>query len=188
MGQVTRHTTPFISVAEYLEGETLTDTRHEYFDGEVTAMAGASDWHERVSLDLATDLNVFLEGKPCKVFKGDLKLRLKINLADVFFYPDLMVTCDPADNHKYFREHPTVLIEILSEDTRKDLMEKYLIYQTISSLQEYIVLGQDPAEPIAYVHRRSTGWKQEIVREGDALTIPSLEFSMPLLRAYRGLL
>jgi Uma2 family endonuclease len=104
---------------------------------------------------------------------------------DAFFYPDIMVTCDPKDNHRYYREHPTVLIEILSEDAKRDLLEKFLIYSRIESLEEYIVLSQDPEDPKAYIHRRANNWEQEVVTQG-VLEIPSIQFSTPLERLYRG--
>jgi Uma2 family endonuclease len=176
---------PFITVEEYLEGELISEVRHEYVGGKVTAMAGASARHEEVGMALATELYSHLSGKKCRVSKSDLKLRMEVNHVDAFFYPDIMVTCDPEDKHRYYRERPTVLIEILSEDAKRDLMEKFLIYRTIESLEEYIVLSQDPKKPMAYIHRRANGWEQEVVTQG-LLEIPSLQFSTPLERLYRG--
>ena len=80
-----------------------------------------------------------------------------------------------------------VLIEILSEDGKRDLVEKFLIYRSIDSLQEYIVLSQDPSEPKAYIHRRANNWEQEVIVSG-TLEIPSIGFSVPLERVYRGAL
>ena len=176
---------PFITVEEYLEGELISEVRHEYVGGRVIAMAGASASHEEVGMALATELYSHLSGKKCRVSKSDLKLRIAVNREDAFYYPDIMVTCDPKDNHRYYREKPTVLIEILSEDRRRDLVDKYLIYRTIESLEEYIVLSQDPKKPAAYIHRRANGWEQEVVTQG-MLEIPSLQFSTPLERIYRG--
>ena len=176
---------PYITPQEYLEGELLSEVRHEYAGGQVFAMAGASANHEEIGADLFTDLRSHLEGKPCRAYKSDLKLRCKINHMENFFYPDLMVACDPKDNHRYYREKPMVLIEILSEDEKRDLVEKFLIYRSIESLQEYIVLSQDPSEPKAYIHRRANIWEQEVIVTG-MLEIPSIGFSVPLERVYRG--
>ena len=176
---------PYITPQEYLEGELLSEVRHEYAGGQVFAMAGASANHEEIGADLFTDLRNHLEGKPCRAYKSDLKLRCKINHMENFFYPDLMVACDPKDNHRYYREKPTVLIEIISEDEKRDLVEKFLIYRSIESLQEYIVLSQDPNEPKAYIHRRANNWEQEVIVTG-SLEIPSIGFSVPLERVYRG--
>ena len=176
---------PYITPQDYLEGELLSEVRHEYAGGQVFAMAGASANHEEIGADLFTDLRNHLEGKPCRAYKSDLKLRCKINHIENFFYPDIMVACDPKDNHRYYREKPTVLIEILSEDEKRDLVEKFLIYRSIDSLQEYIVLSQDPSEPKAYIHRRANNWEQEVTVSG-MLEIPSIGFAIPLERVYRG--
>lgn len=188
MGEPALKLHAFVSVPEYLEGELISEIRHEYVDGKVMAMAGASDVHEEIAADLFTDLRIHLEGKPCRAYKSDVKLRVQINRKDAFYYPDIMVACDPRDNHRYYREHPTVLIEILSEDEDRDLIHKYLIYRTINSLEEYIVLSQDPKNPKAYVHRRSQQWEQEIVEADGELKLESLGFSSPLQRLYRGAL
>jgi Uma2 family endonuclease len=176
---------PHITPLEYLERELVSEIRHEYAGGQVYAMAGASAQHEEIGADLFTDLRNHLEGKPCRAYKSDLKLRMLVNQMDTFFYPDIMVSCDPMDNHRYYREKPTVLIEILSEDEKRDLVEKFLIYSRIESLEEYIVLSQDPRRPKAYIHRRVNNWQQEVIVDGN-LEIPSIEFSTPLLRLYCG--
>ncbi len=188
MGEASFNSPPYISVQEYLDVESLTDVRHTYFAGTVTAMAGASADHGEVAMNLATDLHSHLDGKPCRVYKGDLKLRLKVNTEDTFLYPDIMVACDPTDKERYYRERPKVLVEVLSEDVNQDLMVKFLMYKTIPSVEDYIVLSQDPTAPRAYIHRREQNWEQEVVELDGTLEIPSLGFSVPLKRLYRGLL
>ncbi len=111
----------FISVEDYLTGELESEVRHEYFGGVVRAMAGASDRHERVSGNLFAALHAHLKGGPCQVFKDGMKLRLEVNKSDVFYYPDVMVACDPKDDHRYFRERPSLVVEVLSEDVNRDL-------------------------------------------------------------------
>ena len=176
---------PYISPLEYLEGELASEIRHEYAGGQVFAMAGASAQHEEIAMSLATRLYQHLEDKPCRAYKSDLKLRVQVNQMDTFYYPDIMVSCDPKDNHRYYRENPTVLIEILSEDEKRDLVDKFLIYSRIEGLEEYIVLSQDPQRPKAYIHRRANNWQQEVIVEGN-LEIPSIQFSTPLQHLYRG--
>ena len=185
MGLPADHYPPHMTPLEYLEGELVSEIRHEYAGGQVYAMAGASAQHEEIAMSLATQLYSHLEGKRCRAYKSDLKLRMLVNQMDTFFYPDIMVSGDPKDNHRYYRERPTVLIEILSEDEKRDLVEKFLIYSRIESLEEYIVLSQDPRRPKAYIHRRVNNWQQEVIVDGN-LEIPSIEFSTPLLRLYRG--
>jgi Uma2 family endonuclease len=187
MGAAALRLPNFITVQEYLDGELHSEVRHDYRDGKVYAMAGASREHERVSMNVATELSIHLDGKPCRPYKSDFKIRLRINDKDVFFYPDILVTCDPEDNHRYYSERPKVIIEVLFEDENRDLVEKFLFYQTIASLEEYIVLSQDPNAPLAHVFRRAHGWRHETVPADGVLEIPSLEFRVDLRRLYRGM-
>lgn len=150
---------PYVSVDDYLAGELRSEVRHEYFDGFVTAMAGASDIHEIVAGNLFAALHAHLSGKPCRPFQGGMKLRLRLREKDLFYYPDIMVACQPEDNARYFREQPVLLGEVLSDDENKDLVEKYFAYQRIAALEEYVVLGQDPAKPEVQVFRRSENWE-----------------------------
>src|SRR5262245_26554542 len=93
---------------EYLEGERYSDVRHEYVDGRVYAMAGASDDHNRIAANLLAFLHAALRGKPCEPFMADMKVKIPSRFADAFYYPDVMVACDPADNARYYRERPWV--------------------------------------------------------------------------------
>ena len=104
-----------VTPEEYLEGELLSEVRHEYVAGRVFAMAGASDDHNRISLNIAASLHAQLRGKPCEAFFNDMKAKV----APAFYYPDVMVVCDPADNHRYFRERPSVVFEVSSPDTER---------------------------------------------------------------------
>jgi Uma2 family endonuclease len=106
-----------ISVEDYLEGEKHSEIKHEYVSGYVYAMAGASDDHNRIVGNLFAALHACLRGKRCEPFGSDMKLKLADS--QVFYYPDLMVTCDTADNAKYFRERPTILFEVLSPETER---------------------------------------------------------------------
>src|SRR5437660_10434913 len=112
-----------LSPAEYLEGERFSEIRHEYVGGHVYAMAGASDDHNRIVGNIHGELRQRLRGKRCEPFMADMKL--KIPGGQAFYYPDIMVACDPADNAKYFRERPRVVFEVLSSETeRSDQREK----------------------------------------------------------------
>ena len=173
---------PYVSVEEYLAGEARSEVRHEYFDGIVMGMAGASGDHELVAMNLALAVGNHLRGKPCRVFKDGMKLRLRMHDRDLFYYPDLMVTCQPTDNARYFREQPVLLGEVLSEDESKDLVEKYFTYQRITALEEYIVFSQDPTRPEVRIFRRADGWQeQEIHRDPAAqFTLRSVGLTLTL--------
>ena len=90
----------YLSVVEYLVNEKDSPVRHEYVDGQIYAMAGASDGHNRIALNLAARLNDHLNGGPCEVFIADMTV-----IVDplVYYYPDVVVTCDPPGGDPYVR-------------------------------------------------------------------------------------
>lgn len=104
----------FISVDEYIEGEQLSELRHEYIGGQVYPMSGGSEAHNMSCLNLASAFWNCFRGHPCRVFMADMKLRLNIVEDDIFYYPDLLVTCDPADAEKFYKTRPKVIVEVLS--------------------------------------------------------------------------
>jgi len=175
-----------ISVQDYLDGERKSEIRHEYINGVVYAMAGTSSRHNLMCLNLAMALRTHLRGKPCQVFMESIKLRLREAESDIFYYPDLMVTCDPRDTDEYFKRYPKVLIEVLSPDTtRIDRREKFFSYTNLESLEEYILVAQSSTE--VTVFRRANQWRPELVNESQqTLRIPSLDFSLDLPVVYEG--
>jgi len=174
-----------ISVEEYLAGELQSRERHEYLGGVVYAMAGTSSEHNLISLNLASALRTHLRGRPCQVFMSDVKVRLQISQEDVFYYPDVMVSCDPRET-TYFKRFPQVLIEVLSPQTEKtDRREKFLSYIQIESLQEYVLVAQDKMEVMVF--RRANKWQPEIARQPDeSLRVASLDFTLRLDLIYEG--
>ena len=176
-----------MAVEDFLEGERHSEVRHEYIGGEVHAMAGASEEHNLISGNLFATLQAHLKGKPCRGFIHDMKLRLQVAGDDLFYNPDVMVVCDPRDTDRYFKRHPQVLVEVLSPETeRTDRREKFLGYQRIDSLEEYLLVAQDKVEVTAF--RRANQWIPEVLRHReDTLRIPSLEFAMTLADLYDGL-
>src|SRR5262245_34123570 len=115
-----------VSVEEYLAAEPRSEVRHEYIGGEVYAVAGASEEHNIIATNLLAALHAHLRGKACRVFMVDMKVRLFAAREEIFYYPDLMVTCDARDTDRYFKRFPNVLIEVLSTDTaRTDRREKF---------------------------------------------------------------
>ena len=154
-----------LSVDDYLAAEDGAEIRHEYIDGELYAMTGASDRHGLITLNLGAFLRPLLRGTPCQLFANDMKVRLRIADQEIFYYPDLLLSCDPDDRETYYRRHPCLLVEVLSDSTaRLDRREKFLAYQTIPSLQEYLLIEQD--RRAVDIHRRAHGWALERITEG----------------------
>ncbi len=177
---------PFLSIEDYLSGELHSEIRHEYVGGVTYVMAGTSDDHNVISLNLAAALRNHLRGRPCKVYIADVKVRLRILEEDVFYYPDVMVACDARDTDRYFKHFPQVLIEVLSPETeRTDRREKFLSYTQIPTLAEYVLVAQDKME--ATVFRRANKWQPEMVQKPDELLrVNSLTFTLPLDLVYEG--
>jgi Uma2 family endonuclease len=176
-----------LTVEEYLEGEIFSEVRHEYFDGRVTAMSGASANHEDVAGNLFAKLHPHLKGKPCKVYKDGMKLRLLVQKKDLFYYPDIMVTCDPKDKNPYFRRNPKLVIEILSKDESKDLVEKFFAYQRIESLEEYFVVKPDNENREVHVFRKGTDWDRPLIVTEGEVEFVSVGLKMTLDEIYDGL-
>ena len=173
-----------LSVEDYLAGELTSEIRHEYIGGLVYAMAGVSSEHNIICLNLAFALRSHLRGKPCQVFMADVKARLRIADEDIFYYPDVMVTCDPRDTERYFKRFPKLLIEVLSPETERiDRREKFSSYTRIETLEEYILVAQDTIE--VTVFRRASNWRPEAANQPQQqLRIPSLDFAFSLSAIY----
>src|SRR5436190_18043091 len=114
MGAVLKLTS-WISPEEYLEGERLADVRHEYVDGRVYAMAGAKANHNRICVNITADLHSALRGKPCEPFTTEMKARILWLEKTIFYYPDVLICCDPSDDAEEYRERPRVIFEVLSD-------------------------------------------------------------------------
>ncbi|XSG86304.1 MAG: Uma2 family endonuclease [Methylohalobius sp. ZOD2] len=171
-----------LTVEEYLEGEKHADIRHEYERGEVVAMIGASRNHNRLTGRIFADLLRHLEDTPCEAFASDMKVRVD----DCFYYPDVVVDCDPKDDHDFYLEHPVLIVEVLSESTeQRDRTVKRLAYQSIPGLREYLLLAQDRVR--AELYRCSgSGWDLEIYGAGEVMRLASVDLELPLAEIYRG--
>ncbi len=176
----------FISVVDYLAGEEASESKHEYVSGAVYAMAGASREHNEIIGNLYSALRPALRGTRCRAFFLDLKVRLALQEQDVFYYPDLMVGCDQRDTHRLYLRYPRILIEVASESTeRLDRHEKRSAYQTIETLEEYVIVAQDRIE--VTVFRRANNWNAEVsTRPGDAVNLKSIGLSLKVSSIYDG--
>ena len=176
-----------VSVEEYLALEERSPVRHEFVGGVLYAMAGASDEHIAICVNLVSALRQHLKGTPCRVQVSEGKVRLRAADEDIFYYPDLMVICDPRDQDRYYKRFPKVLIEVLSKSTETiDRREKFLSYRQIETLKEYVLVSQEKME--VTVFERINKWQSQILTNPDQLLrIPSLNFSQPLNEVYDGL-
>lgn len=168
------------TVEEYLEGEKSSDVKHEYVAGRVYAMVGASKAHNLITGNLHALLHAHLRGTGCRVYFSDMKVRTQ----DAFYYPDLAVSCEQRDTEVYYETSPRLIIEVLSPSThRYDAQEKRVAYQTVESLQEYVLVAQEQAQ-IQIYRRPPAGWDLEFCAAEDHLRLESVDLYVPLAAVY----
>jgi Uma2 family endonuclease len=138
-------------LADYLAWEHEQPTRNEFYRGEVFAMVGARRVHGIVAGNVFASLKHQLRGSPCQVFTESLKVQAA---KDTIFYPDVFVTCDPADlKTELIFTSPTVIVEVLSESTQAyDRGLKFAAYRQIAALTEYLLI--DPDTRVVELYRR----------------------------------
>jgi len=156
----------------------------DYLEGEVYAMAGASDSHNLLAGELYAILVNHLRGSRCQPFFGDIKVRVT---KSVYYYPDVLVSCEENPPDSYFRNQPILIIEVTSPSTDNiDRREKLLFYQQMPSVQEYAVVDQHTMN--VEVHRRQPngGWITYYFNESrEVVEFASVELSIPLPELYR---
>ena len=146
---------------EYLEFEKTSEIKHEYFNGEIFAMVGASLNHNRISRNIAGELTSVLKGSSCENFTGDM--RVKVEAIEKYTYPDIAVVCGEIqlEKHKGLDTllNPIVIIEILSDSTEAyDRGDKFSHYRLIPSLTEYILVSQKKCQVEKYLRGDEGVW------------------------------
>ena len=176
---------PKWTVQDYLAAEQTSEVRHEFVSGDLYAMAGASEEHNFISGNIFAALRNHLRGKPCKVFIHDMKVHVFANLT-LFYYPDVMVVCDPEDKERLYKTRPRIIVEVVSSSTvNTDTREKLITFIQLPSLEEYVLVEQDSMT--VTVHRRSKNWLPDVLSGADAvLELASIGFSLPLREVYEG--
>ena len=162
-----------VGLDEYLRDEELSDQRHEYVDGAVFAMTGASNQHNEMIGSLFAHLKPQLKS-PCRSYMIEVKLRLQQKSATIFYYPDFIVTCEPRQPKSHWITAPSLIVEILSPSTeRTDRTEKLFAYTQLPSLEAYLLVAQDETRIEAML--RSDAWSPQILGAGQSINLPGLE-------------
>lgn len=177
----------YVSPEDYLRLEAQSPLRHEYVAGGIYAMAGASIRHNVIALNLAAALRAHLKTAPCRVFMEGVKLHVARDNA--YYYPDVMVSCDPRLQHLAANDmvidQPVVLIEVLSESTAGiDRREKFTAYRKLASLKEYVLVNQDIRQVEVYRRVGDVGWEHSVLDADDTCELKSLEFRLALAEIY----
>jgi Uma2 family endonuclease len=172
--------------AEYLQLEKETNIRHEFWNGEVFAMAGGTANHNRIGLKIASALSSKFEPNGCRVFFNDVKLQLQEK--NYYVYPDVILACDKADNDAYLIKQPSLIVEVLSKSTEAyDRSEKLAQYRKIKSLRYYLLVAQ--TAPIVEVYGRTNEgsvFTYEVYETMDTIIkLPALDFEMPISEVYK---
>ncbi len=173
----------YISLVEYLEAENYSQIRHEYLNGQVFGMTGGSREHNAITLNIATQLRIRLRGSGCQVFASDMKVRVETD--NVFYYPDVVVTCNSQDTEKFFLTKPCLIVEVLSPSTENiDRREKILTYKKIEDLQEYVLVSQDDVEVELYRKDIDNNWVKYILGKDDLVILNSVNLQLTMTEIY----
>ncbi len=172
----------------YLHTEACSPVKREYVDGHIYALAGARDKHNRVAGNIYVRFWHATREQECRVYMSDMKLYIKTDAMERFYYPDVMVCCDPEDDAELYKTRPCLIVEVLSPGTENvDRREKLFAYQQLASLEHYLIAS--PEERQVELYRRNEAgewWFHEFRAEGRLkMSCPSLELTLDEI--YEGL-
>jgi Uma2 family endonuclease len=175
------------TVEEYLEFERTAELRHEFFHGQIYAMVGASKSHRQIATALTSLLDTQLLETNCEVYQSETRV---CPTGRTYFYPDLVIVCDEeqyADKSEMTLLNPTVIIEVLSPSTEKfDRGDKFIAYQKIASLQEYLLVAQDKMLVEHFIRQSDASWIYAAHENAEAmLKLPSVNCTLALADIYR---
>ena len=169
----------FISEQDYLAGELISTVKHEYINGDVYAMVGASANHNRITVNLVRTLGNHLENTPCEPFSADMKVKV----GNDFFYPDVIVVCHHHNHDIYYTESPIIIVEVLSKSTRRtDQTLKRQAYQSLPGLREYVLIEPDFVD--VEICRKANHWQSEHFYLGDTVYFAAIDLYLPVETIY----
>lgn len=152
-----------MSIEEYIKFEKASDAKHEYYKGEVFAMAGAGPRHNIISKNLMRDIAMALRGKPCQPYGSDLRINIPENT--LFTYPDISIICGDIITSEYDDDTaklPAVIIEILSPSTRDyHRGKKFQLYRDIPALKEYMLVDSESIHVEVFRLNARNHWELE---------------------------
>lgn len=146
--------------AEYLTFERASSEKHELIDGEIVAMTGASERHNRIVTNVSASFYNQIGERSCSVYSSDMRVRVS---SRQYTYPDIVVVCGDSvladDDYVDVLLNPTIIIEVLSPSTELyDRGRKFTLYRKLPSLQEYILISQDHIQIERYVRQPDNLW------------------------------
>lgn len=169
----------------YLAWERASPQKHELFDGEVFAMAGASEEHNLIVANILRELGNLFRKRPCKVYPSDMRVKAPTGL---YTYPDVSAICGRPDFEDAELDtllNPTVLFEVLSESTELyDRGKKFASYRTIPSLRDYVLVSQDSVSIEHFTRQADGTWNLREIRAGQRLELASIEGAIEVDEIY----
>jgi len=168
----------FLTPDDYLQLEAESQIKHEYINGDVFAMAGASDTHVTIAGNLFALLRSHVRGSGCRVYIADMKVRVEV--CNCFFYPDVLVTCDRQDTEtSTYKQFPKLIVEVLSDSTEAfDRGDKFIAYQTLETLKEYVLVNTRHQRVECFRRNAEGLWVvQYYTPDTETFHLQSLEFS-----------
>ena len=173
----------YLTSEEYLKNEENSPIKHEYIDGQIYAMAGTTDSHNTIAGNLYTILRNHLRGTDCRVYFADIKVRLEKH--NCFYYPDVLVTCELQDRETTtYKQFPKLIIEVLSESTEAfDRGDKFHDYQTLESLQEYVLVNSKHQRVEIFRRDNQNRWFYCSYTE-ETVLLESVDLKFDLLEIY----
>ena len=182
---------PCISADEFLDQEERSETKHVYYAGVVTAMAGGSPAHAFLAVNLCSEMRASLRGRGCRVAGSDLLFQT--GSKEFFVYPDVIVICGPLarmEGRPNVVTNPVFVAEVLSPGTEgDDRGRKSREYRASPSIRQYALLSQD--RPLVEIHTRDEDghWRISEVSGLDAdCSFSALQCSVPMAALYEGVL
>ncbi|MGB0561243.1 MAG: Uma2 family endonuclease [Spirulinaceae cyanobacterium] len=174
----------YLSPEAYLDAEKQSPIKHEYIDGQIYAMAGASDAHVTISSNLTALLRPHLRGTAYRLYPLDMEV--KIPARNRYYYPDLLVSCDPRDRGSdYFKQYPKLIIEVLSDSTEAfDRGDKLDDYSEIETLEEYVLVSQKQQRIDCFRRNKDGVWFLRRYRAGDRFTLETINFEGKMATVY----
>ncbi|WP_020560863.1 Uma2 family endonuclease [Thiofilum flexile] len=175
---------PYITDTEYLMGEKIGTERHEYVDGQVYLMAGASKRHNRIARNFINGLSDAADDKGCEIYFSDIKV--KVEKYKAYYYPDVVISCEDNEDD-YYLTKPCVIIEVASDSTiRKDYLEKSLAYQSIPSLQAYLIVAQDKMQVDILIRDANNEWQlRKLDKPEESIYFPCLDKHLNINEVYQ---
>jgi Uma2 family endonuclease len=174
----------YISPEEYLELEETSSIKHEYRQGQVYAMAGASNTHVVISGNVFAMLRNHLRGKGCQAYISDTKAH--IEKMDIYYYPDVIVSCDSRDKaFNNFLRYPCLIIEVLSPTTEAfDRGDKFADYRNLTTLQEYVLVSQNKINVDVFRRNLEGQWVLYSYGKEENLHLASVDFQCSINDVY----